>query len=172
VIIVAVCIAFTGAASAQGTGAAVTGTLRDPQGGVLPGVSLTVRNVDTGTLRDTVSDSDGRYRMAGLQPGLYELKAVLPGFATVEVKDITLMIGLEFQRDLTLSVEHLQESVTVTGETPVVETTQTKVGATVTQQQINMLPIEGRAAPTLSARARTTCARSVQTPTSAPAGWA
>jgi hypothetical protein len=146
----AICCAFAASVFAQGTGAAITGILKDAQGGVLPGVTLNVRNVDTGTLRNTVSDADGRYRVAGLQPGRYELRAELPGFATVEVKDITLTIGLEYQRDFTLTVESLQESVTVTGETPIVETTQTKVGATVTQQQIDLLPVEGRAAPTLS----------------------
>ena len=149
-IVIVILLACAGGSHAQGTGAAITGTLKDAQGGVLPGVSLNVRNVDTGTLRETVSDADGRYRLAGLQPGHYELKADLPGFSAVDVKDITLTIGLEFQRDLTLTVQNLQESVTVTGETPIVETTQTKVGATVTQQQIDLLPIEGRSAPTLS----------------------
>ena len=55
--------------AAQGTGGMIAGTVKDAQGGVLPGVSLTVRNVDTGVTRTIVTEGDGTYRFAGLQPG-------------------------------------------------------------------------------------------------------
>src|SRR6266700_2676130 len=63
----------------------IQGTVTDAQGAVLPGVALTLRNTETGTVRTTVSEGDGQYRFAGLQPGTYALKAELQGFATVDV---------------------------------------------------------------------------------------
>lgn len=110
---------------------------------MLPGVTLTVTNAETGVARTAVTEADGRYRFAGLQPGRYDLKAELQGFGTVEVKSIVLTVGLEYPKDIQMGVQTLQESVTVTGETPVVETTRTEVGAVVTQEQISILPVQG-----------------------------
>ena len=92
-----VLLAFVSAApaAAQNTSGAIAGTITDTQGGVLPGVTLTVTNTDTGVARTAVTEADGRYRFAGLQPGRYALKAELQGFGSVEVKDIALTIGLE-----------------------------------------------------------------------------
>src|SRR5450756_2751976 len=82
-------------AGAQTTGGAIVGVVTDSQGGVLPGVTLTARNADTGLTRTTVTEADGKYRLAGLPPGRYDLKSELSGFASVDVKDLTLTIGLE-----------------------------------------------------------------------------
>jgi Carboxypeptidase regulatory-like domain len=139
-----------GPAAAQSTSGAVAGTITDTQGGVLPGVTLTVTNADTGVARTSVTEGDGRYRFAGLQPGRYDLKAELQGFGTVEVKSIVLTIGLEYPKDIQMGVQTLQESVTVTGEAPVVETTRTEVGAVVTQEQISVLPVQDRSVVNLT----------------------
>jgi hypothetical protein len=72
----------------------VQGTIQDAQKAVLPGVVLTLRNIETGVVRSTVSEGDGQYRFAGLQSGTYELKAELQGFATVTVERLTITIGL------------------------------------------------------------------------------
>src|SRR3954470_629795 len=77
-------VGFARPARAQVVGQ-IQGTVTDAQGAVLPGVSLTLRNTENGTARSTVSEGDGQYRFAGLQPGTYELKAELQGFATVDV---------------------------------------------------------------------------------------
>ena len=137
-------LGLTASANAQGSGGRIAGTIRDAQGGALPGVSLTLRNVESGVVRAAVSEGDGTYRIPGLLPGRYELTAELAGFATAAVTDLTITIGLELQRDLTLALQTLQETVSVTAETPVVETTQTEVAAVVTQDQIDMLPIANR----------------------------
>lgn len=137
-------------AAAQNTSGAITGTITDTQGGVLPGVTLTVTNAETGVARTAVTEGDGRYRFAGLQPGRYDLKAELQGFGTVEVKNIALTIGLEYPKDIQMGVQTLQESVTVTGEAPVVETTKTEVGAVVTQEQISVLPVQDRSVVNLT----------------------
>ena len=131
-------------AAAQNVGGIISGTVRDAQGGVLPGVSLTLRNVDSGAVRTAVTEANGTYRLPGLPPGRYALAAELQGFANVDVPELTITIGLELQRDLTMSVQGLQETLTVTGEAPVVEVTQTQVAAVVTQEQIEMLPVANR----------------------------
>jgi outer membrane receptor protein involved in Fe transport len=122
----------------------IQGTVSDAQGGVLPGVSLTLRNTETGAVRSTVTESDGQYRLAGLQPGTYSLKAELQGFATVEVERMTITIGLQLQQDFKLQLQSLQETVTVTGEAPVIEVTRTEVAQVITQEQIETLPMADR----------------------------
>ncbi|MBI4888757.1 MAG: TonB-dependent receptor [Acidobacteria bacterium] len=131
-------------AAAQSVGGVITGTVKDAQGGVLPGVSVTLRNVDSGVVRSAVTEANGAYRLPGLPPGRYALSAELQGFANAEVSDLTITIGLELQRDLTMNLQGLQETLTVSAEAPVIETTQTQVAAVVTQEQIEMLPVANR----------------------------
>jgi Carboxypeptidase regulatory-like domain len=139
------------AAAAQGEASAViTGVIADAQGGVLPGVTVTLRNVESGTVRTAVTETDGQYRLAGLQPGRYSLRAELSGFAPAEVTNLALTIGLAVQQNLTLSLQGIQEALTVTAQAPVVETTQTEVATVVTQEQIEMLPIANRQAGSLA----------------------
>ncbi len=95
----------------------------DAQGGALPGATVTVRTVETGAVRTAVSDATGRYRVPGLAPRPYELRAELEGFGTVEVKAIELTIGQELTQNLTLGIESLQTVVTVRGEAPAIEAT-------------------------------------------------
>src|SRR6266568_2079806 len=92
--------------------------------------------VSNGVVRTIVTEEYGRYRLGGIPPGRYNLTAELPGFATQEVKGITLTIGLEYTKDFTMGLQGVQETITVTGESPVVETTKTEVAGVVTQQQI------------------------------------
>jgi hypothetical protein len=120
------------------------GTVTDAQGAVLPGVSLTLRNTETGIARAGVSEGDGTYRFAGLQPGAYQLKAELQGFATVDVERLTITIGLQLQQDIKMQLQNLQETVTVTGEAPVIEVTKAEVAQVITQQQIDTLPMADR----------------------------
>ena len=122
----------------------IQGTVTDAQGGVLPGVSLTLRNTETGAVRTTVTEADGVYRLPGLQPGTYALKAELQGFAAVDVERLTITIGLQLQQDLKMQVQNLQETVTVTGEAPVIEVTRTEVAQVITQEQIETLPMADR----------------------------
>ena len=131
-------------ALAQVSNAVVTGMAADAQGGILPGVTITLMNTESGVVRTIVTEENGRYRLGGIPPGRYNVKAELPGFATQEVKDVTLTIGIEYVRDFTMAVQGLQESITITGELPVVETTKTEVEAVVTQQQIETLPFQDR----------------------------
>jgi hypothetical protein len=130
-------------AGQAGTGA-ITGTVTDAQGGVLPGVTITLRNQETGVTRTTVSEADGAFRFQALNPGRFTLTAELSGFSTIEVRDIEMTIGLGLKQDLTMQVQSLAETIVVTGATPVVDTTKSEVSGVVTQQQIETLPINSR----------------------------
>src|SRR3977135_2390573 len=88
----AVLLASTAPARAQANSASIGGPITDSQGGVLPGVTLTVTNAESGTVRTSVTEADGKYRVGGLNPGRYNITADLPGFQTVEVKDVTLQV--------------------------------------------------------------------------------
>jgi Carboxypeptidase regulatory-like domain len=132
------------AVATQTTNGVIAGTVSDAQAAVLPGVTVSIRNVETGLTRSVVTEADGRYRFAALPPGRYNLRAELQGFGPVDVTEITLNIGTELLRNVTMQVQGVQESVTVSGEAAVVETTRTEVSAVVTQQQMDMLPLETR----------------------------
>jgi len=136
--------AVTTSAAAQTTNGVISGIISDAQGGVLPGVTVTGRNVDTGISRTVVTETDGRFRLAALPPGRYELKAELAGFGPVDVPALTLTTGTELSRNITMQVQGLAESVTVTGEAPIVEVTKSDVSGVITQDQMAMLPLATR----------------------------
>lgn len=143
-------LVLAASAAAQGTNGVISGTITDSGGGVLPGVTMTLRNAETGVIRDAVSEADGRYRFPAIPSGRYDLTAELSGFTTAEVMGLTLTINQDLRQDVTLSVGTLQESLTVTGQAPVVETTKSEVAAVITQEQIAMLPVANRAPVTLA----------------------
>jgi len=138
-------LAFMAApAMAQTTTGVISGIITDAQGGVLPGVTVTARNIDTGLLRTVVTEGDGRFRFAALQPGPYEIKAELSGFGPVTVPALTVNTASETTRNVTMQVVGVQESVTVTGEAPIIEVTKTEVSGVVTQDQMQNLPLATR----------------------------
>ena len=92
-------------AMAQTTNGVISGIISDAQGGVLPGVTVTGRNPDTGVTRSVVTEADGRYRLAALPPGRYELKVELAGFGTVDVPAFTLTTATEVTRNLTMQLQ-------------------------------------------------------------------
>jgi hypothetical protein len=138
-------LAFGISARAQSTAAVVVGAVTDAQGGALSGASVTVTNTETGFVRTFVTDADGRYRVAGLLPGNYDLRVELKGFSTVEAKGLTLVIGQELPQNIELKVGVVQQEVTVTAEAPPVDTTSSEVGTgIVDREQVDSLPIAQR----------------------------
>src|SRR5712691_300312 len=133
-------IAAATPAVAQTTNGVISGIISDAQGGVLPGVTINARNAETGLSRTVVTEGDGRFRLAALPPGRYELKAELAGFGSVDVPPMTLTTGTEITRNITMQVQGLNESVTVTGEAPIIEVTRTDVSGIITQDQMQNLP--------------------------------
>jgi hypothetical protein len=129
---------------AQGGNAVITGAIYDQDKAVLPGVTITVTNQATGITRETVSGPEGLFVIPTLLPGTYTIRAELAGFQTRTQEGLVLAIGQELNLDLTLAVAGLQESVTVTGEAPIVDTTASRIGANVTAREIDTLPSQGR----------------------------
>ncbi len=131
-------------AAAQVDTATVIGTVADTQRGVLPGVTITARNVQTGFSFSGITDSAGHYRIGLLAPGRYELAAELQGFAKALRQGVTLTLGSEAVIDFELAPAGLAEAVTVTADTPVVQTTTATVQNTMVREQIDLLPLIGR----------------------------
>src|SRR5262249_48087268 len=128
-------------AEAQTTTAAVLGTVTDTQKAVLPGVTVTARNVETGSEAREVTDGHGRFRLAGLRPGIYNIRAEIGGFSTREKKGIQLFLGQEATIDFEVAVAGVQETVTVTTAAPVVEVTKSEVSNVIDKKQIDALPL-------------------------------
>ena len=120
--ILLVCLAAS-AASAQDTTATLLGTLTDSSGSVLPGVAISVRNLDTSQARTVTSDEGGRYRLPLLPPGRYELTAQLSGFQTAVRSGITLTVGQEAVVNMQMALGNVTESIRVDAAAPLVETT-------------------------------------------------
>ncbi len=129
---------------AQLTTATLSGTVTDASGGVIPGVSISVLHVETGSVRTAVSDDEGRYRVPLLQPGSYEVSAELVGFQTAVRSGITLAVGGRSVIDLSLIVGEISERVVVQGEASLVETTDASMGGLVDDKKIRDLPLNGR----------------------------
>jgi hypothetical protein len=134
----------SGAAFAQTTGATLLGTIVDEQGAVLPGAAITVTNTETGWNRVVVTNERGYYRAAALPPGKYEMKIEISGFRAEVRSGMTLTIGQEATINITLKLSNVQETITVTGESPIVETTKSTMGTTINRSQLDNLPIPGR----------------------------
>ena len=144
VLVVLVLLATITPAVAQITTATISGTIKDETGGVLPGVDVVVRNLETGLTRNTVSDSQGYFAVPGLAPGRYEARASLQGFATGVQSGIVLAVAQQAALTLTLKVGTASETITVSGESPLVEVRTSALSAVVTEKTIEELPLNGR----------------------------
>jgi hypothetical protein len=129
---------------AQVTTGTILGTVGDTTGGALPGATVTAANVETGIARSVVSDAEGRYRISSLGLGDYEVRAELTGFLTEVRSGIRLTVGREATVDFSLGVGQLSESIQVTGEAPLVETTRSEMGGVVSTEQVSTLPLNSR----------------------------
>src|SRR3989442_1338976 len=129
---------------AQGSTAAVVGTVNDMSGAAIPGASVEVRNTGTGAVRNTTTDERGRYRVPELLIGQYEIQASNAGFQTVVQRGIPLTTGAELVVDFSLRVGAVQETVTIEGQVNTVETQTVALGAFVEGAQMRELPLNGR----------------------------
>lgn len=131
-------------AQGQAAGGVIQGTMTDESGAVLPGVAVTVRNQDTGVVRETRTDALGLFRAPLLPVGIYEVTAALQGFATTKRPNLVLNIGSVLSIDLSLKVAAAQEEVTVSAEAPLIETARTQQSSTVNERSVSNLPVNGR----------------------------
>jgi hypothetical protein len=129
--------------AAQSLNATLAGIVRDSSGGVLPGVTVTARNVDTNQTRETVTDGQGRYAFPDLAIGTQEITAMLQGFQTAR-RNVPLSIGQNTGVDITLALGTVSETIEVSASTIGVETRSSVVGTLVTREQIENQPLNGR----------------------------
>lgn len=137
--------ALCGPAWGQITGSGlISGTLTDPNGSVVPGASVVIKNLDTGTELPLASNDVGLYTAPFLQPGRYEITATKAGFAKVVRTGLTLQVGQTLTVDLSLPLQATQELVTVSGDADIVDTSKTEMSQVVTQTSKDNLPMAGR----------------------------
>jgi hypothetical protein len=140
-----VIMAMSSAAFAQSAATGnIEGVVTDASGGVLPGVTVLVRNTGTNATREAVTDDNGRYRASALQPGTYEVTVTLSGFEAKPVTNIAVVVGQTHGVDIQMRPAGVAEEVTVTGESPAIDTTRTDVSNVVGEAAIANLPINGR----------------------------
>ncbi len=135
--------ALVPSAAAQ-TAATVSGIVQDASQGVLPGVTVTAHSVDTGLTRTTSTGPEGRFVIAQLPPGVYELRAELEGFRPHVRPEVRLAVAESLALTITLQVGDLTIVDVVTGALPAVNTSTSDLSYLVTSQQIEQIPLNGR----------------------------
>jgi hypothetical protein len=128
----------------QTTSGAIAGTVLDPQGNVLSGAAVKIKNLGTGATRETTSNSSGYYRMIGLMPGRYEVEAAAQGFAGETRGELSLTVAEEIVVNFNLKVGVAKENVTVEVQSVNVETTGSTISGLVDEKKIRDLPLDGR----------------------------
>jgi hypothetical protein len=124
--------------------AVVSGTVTDQSGATVSAATVTVKNVDTGAVRTTLSDDSGLYRVFSLPVGAYEIRAQKQGFADVVRTGIHLVVNQSAMVDLSLSVGAASQAVTVNADAPLVSVATNDISGLVGDRQIRDLPLNGR----------------------------
>src|SRR5438876_5919091 len=137
-------LALPESARAQATTGTISGTVTDQSKSVLPGVTVHVRNIETGATRLLVTDERGSFRALSLPPGIYAVDAELQGFTTAKRDNLTVEIGRDVTADLALAVGAVSEQVTVQGAATNIELSSAVAGGVVSTTQIAELPLNGR----------------------------
>src|SRR5260370_22753984 len=131
-------------AQAEIGGATLNGAITDATGAAVPGAKVTVTNHDTGLSRTTTANEVGQYTFPKLPVGTYEIAAEQQGFKVSKRTGVGLTIGAVATVDVVLEIGTIQETVSVTSEAPIVESTRSQTSTTVTTEQVRDLPINGR----------------------------
>lgn len=139
-------LALVSPALAQSTAinGTLEGTVKDDQGAVLPGVTVTVSNLDTGDQRVVVTNERGLYRAPLLSLGTYRVVAELQGFKKFEQTGVSLRAGQTAVIDIALTVGAISETVLVTADSPLIDLAKIEQGRTLSEQEIKTLPLTSR----------------------------
>jgi len=127
----------------QGT-SEITGRAVDDQGAALPGVAIVATNEDTGQFREATTTGEGVYHLAQMTPGRYRISAKLEGFRTFERRGLQVAVGTTLTVNLTMAIGTLEETVTVTGNSPLIDLTATDVGDNIGTGELAELPAMNR----------------------------
>ena len=140
-----------GAQSAQG---GLRGVVKDAQG-VIPGVTVTLTNESTNTTRETITNNVGEYSFPAIDPARYTVKATVPGYKGFERKGVQIGVQSFLNLDIALEVGALEETITVTGESPLIETTNASTGEVLDTKTLESIPTAGRSVLLLATLAPT-----------------
>ncbi|HTK28865.1 MAG TPA: carboxypeptidase regulatory-like domain-containing protein [Vicinamibacterales bacterium] len=143
-LVLAVLLLCAAPAKAQLAQGELRGVVTDESSAVMPGVSVTATHVETGTTRTTVTSENGSYFMPAMPLGTYKVTAELQGFATVVREGFRLAVGETVTVNFTLKVAAVQESVTVSGAAPLIDTKKSELTGHVDPEQVQQLPLNGR----------------------------
>jgi hypothetical protein len=141
---VCITLAASMAAYPQGNTGRILGVVTDQSGGNVAGATVTITDVARGVSQTLTTDSDGAYVALNLLPGSYTLRAEFKGFKIFERKNILLEVGKDLRIDPVLQTGSATETITITEEVPMVDTTSTTLGGTISNEIINDLPLNGR----------------------------
>ena len=122
----------------------ISGTVTDQSGGAIAGGAVTVIDVERGVSRQVTTDAAGQYSAPGLTPGTYTVRAEFKGFRVTERTGIMVGVGQEIRVDISMQPGEQTQTVTVTGEPPMINTTNAQLGGTLDNQTINEIPLNGR----------------------------
>lgn len=122
----------------------ILGAVSDQNGAIIKGAKITITNVETGVSRALETTETGDYVAPNLPPGLYKITAEAQGFKRIERTGIRLEVAKDARIDLALQPGSFSEAVTITGDTPLIETTNNTLGGTFSNKSINDLPLNGR----------------------------
>src|SRR3984893_7097591 len=131
-------------AQSQAANGAIEGTISDSSGGVLPGVTVTISNTDTGTERSVVTNEKGLYRAPLLPLGSYRVVAELQGFKKFEQTGIKLSVGEAAVVNVTLGVGTINETVTVNADSPLLDSAKIDIGHNLSELEVKNLPLVAR----------------------------
>src|SRR5919197_1937362 len=143
--------------------ATIVGTVIDQSKAVLPGAIISATDVATGRVMTAISNERGEYRLPNVPPGKYSIAAELSGFGTVKIPEIELLVGQNATVPLQMKVAAIAETVTVNGETPLVDIRSSQVAGNVDRRQMEELPLAGRNWMELSLQVKGITANAVDT---------
>ena len=144
VVVLALLLPITALAQSQAINGSIEGTLKDSSGGLMPGVTVTIRNMDTGAERVTVTNAQGVYRAPLLPLGAYKVTAELQGFKKFEQTGILLQAGDSKILDIALEVGAMTETVSVVADSAVVDLGKIDVGRNLNEREVKNLPLVSR----------------------------
>ncbi len=136
-------VAMSGSAFGQGFQGGLRGSIKDA-GGVVPGVEVTLTNERTNISRNTVTNERGEYVFTNVDPGSYAVKAALTGYKTIDRRAIPIGTQQFITLDLMMEVGAIEENITVTGQSPIIDTSNASQGTVIDSAALQSLPAPGR----------------------------